>query len=325
MKVLRCLVVAVLVAGTWGGAKALEPTGVECLAPAAPGGGWDFTCRLVADVLVELGLVSGPVTVRNLVGEGGGLAYREVVTRRNAEPNLLVAASTATTTRLAQNRYGGLAADQARWVASLGADFGVIAVAARSPFPDLSSLMRRLATEPAGVRFGGGSAAGGWDHLKVLQLARSAQVRPLGGLVYRPFPGGGAAIQALLEERVEVFSGDLSELVGLPHASSLRILAVLADQRLPERFAHLPTAREQGYDVVSANWRGFYLGGQIPHEAYRQWVLRLDQVYQSPQWQRAMAHAGLVPFWNSGEDFEQFVRDQVAALAELSREIGLLR
>lgn len=325
MKVLRCLGVAVLLWAECGGASAAGPSGVECLAPAAPGGGWDFTCRAVAEVLVELGLVSGPVKVRNLPGEGGGLAYRQVVTRRNADSNRLVAASTATTTRLAQDRYGGLAADQVRWVASLGADFGVIAVAAHSPVPDLRSLMRRLATEPASVRFGGGSAAGGWDHLKVLQLARSAQVKPLGALVYRAFPGGGAAVQALLEERVDVFSGDLSELVGLPHASRLRILAVLADQRLPERFAHLPTAREQGYDVVGANWRGFYVGGEVPAEAYRRWVRVLDQVYQSPQWRRAMMHAGLVPFWNSGEEFESFVRQQVAALAELSREIGLLQ
>ncbi|MFW6381042.1 MAG: dihydrolipoyl dehydrogenase family protein, partial [Bacillota bacterium] len=49
--------------------------------------------------------------------------------RRNDENDLIVAASSATATRLAQGVFPGNTMDQVRWIGSVGADYGVIAVA----------------------------------------------------------------------------------------------------------------------------------------------------------------------------------------------------
>ncbi len=43
----------------------------ECIAPAAPGGGWDFTCRTVGRLLHELKIVDRPVQVVNMPGAVG--------------------------------------------------------------------------------------------------------------------------------------------------------------------------------------------------------------------------------------------------------------
>ncbi|MEJ2016675.1 MAG: hypothetical protein P8X61_13930 [Limibacillus sp.] len=44
----RGLAVAVLMAVPFGNsALSFEPENPECIAPANPGGGWDFTCRQV--------------------------------------------------------------------------------------------------------------------------------------------------------------------------------------------------------------------------------------------------------------------------------------
>ena len=88
----------------------------ECIAPANPGGGWDFTCRQIGKILYDIGQVDSPVQVTNKAGGGGGLAFAEVVNERNDDPDLIVAASQATATRLAQNAYGGATADQVRFV-----------------------------------------------------------------------------------------------------------------------------------------------------------------------------------------------------------------
>lgn len=32
----------------------------ECIAPAGPGGGWDFTCRQIGRVIYPLGVVPSP-------------------------------------------------------------------------------------------------------------------------------------------------------------------------------------------------------------------------------------------------------------------------
>jgi len=49
-------------------AGAFEPGNVECIAPANPGGGWDFTCRQVGKALRDLGIVANPVQVANMTG-----------------------------------------------------------------------------------------------------------------------------------------------------------------------------------------------------------------------------------------------------------------
>lgn len=49
-------------------------TAAECIAPANPGGGWDFTCRQIGKIMFDIGAVDKPIQVTNLAGGGGGLA-----------------------------------------------------------------------------------------------------------------------------------------------------------------------------------------------------------------------------------------------------------
>jgi len=39
----------------------------ECIAPANPGGGWDFTCRQIGKILYDIGAVDKPVLLVPLV------------------------------------------------------------------------------------------------------------------------------------------------------------------------------------------------------------------------------------------------------------------
>lgn len=304
---------------------AFEPGNVECIAPAEPGGGWDFTCRSVGRILSETGLIDGSVTTTNMPGAGGGVAYSYVVGKRADDPNLIVAASTATTSRLAQNMFAGLTADQTRWVASLGADFGVIAVSPDSEYDNLKELMAAVKANPKSVSFAGASAVGGWDHLKVLLLAKEAGIENVRQVKYISFNSGGNALTQLLGGHVDAFTGDLSEITGMVGTDKIQVLAVLADKRLPDRFSQLSTAREQGFDVVAPNWRGFYIGGQVSDEAYQWWVDTMADLYKSDAWKQAMARNGLVPFWKGGDELEAFVAKQVKDIRQLSRELGLIK
>jgi len=98
---------AALLLGAMGSAAA-----AECIAPANPGGGWDFTCRTIGKIMHDIGQVDKPIQVTNMAGGGGGLAYSHVVNERATDEDLIVAASSATATRLAQNAYAGMTAAQ---------------------------------------------------------------------------------------------------------------------------------------------------------------------------------------------------------------------
>ena len=299
----------------------------ECIAPANPGGGWDFTCRSVGKVLADLGYISGNVQTVNMPGAGGGVAFAHTVSKRDDDSALIVAASTATTTRLAQGQFVGMDQDMVRWVGALGADYGVIAVSKDSPYQTLNALMDALKADPSAVKFGGGSAAGGWDHLKVLIAGRSAGIEKanLPKVKYLAYSGGGEAITQVVGGHIEAYTGDISEAQGFMESGDLRVLAVLSEERLPAPLDNIPTAREQNIDAVAPNWRGFYVPKNVSNEAYQWWVDTLDGVYNSDNWKAVMVQNGLMPFHKSGADFDEYVQQQVDSIREISTEIGLIK
>ena len=306
-------------------AAAFEPESTECIAPSGAGGGWDFTCRLVGKTMQDLGLVPGTMQVINMAGGGGGVAYSNVVTKRGDDNDLIVAASSATATRLAQGAYPGNTMDQVRWVGAVGADYGVIGVAGDSPLNSLSELVEKLKAEPGSIAFAGGSAVGGWDHLKVLNLADKAGIEDLRRIKYVAFPGGGEAITQILAGSVQAFTGDLSEAKGFVDSGDLKVLAILAPERLSGDFEKFPTATEQGVDVVGANWRGFYVPGEMSDDAYAYWVDAIKKVNASEQWQTVMKTNGLATLDITGDEFQAYVKESIDNIQELSREIGLIQ
>ncbi|WP_432254906.1 Bug family tripartite tricarboxylate transporter substrate binding protein [Limimaricola sp. AA108-03] len=306
-------------------AQDFTPQNPECIAPANPGGGWDFTCRQVGKTLQDLGLIPSTMQVVNLAGGGGGVAFAEVVNKRKDDNDLIVAASSATATRLAQNAYPGNTMDQVRWLGSVGADYGVIAVAADSEVQDLPHLMEMIKADPTSISIGGGSAVGGWDHLKVLIAAQEAGIEEVRGVKYIAFDGGGEAVTQLLGGSLQAFTGDLSESTGFIESGDIRVLAVLAPERLEGEYSDIPTAKEQGIDAVGANWRGFYGPGDMSEEAYDYWANSIDQLYASDEWQAIMEANGLAPLDLQGEEFQAFVQDSVNEITELSKEIGIIQ
>ena len=296
----------------------------ECIAPANPGGGWDFTCRQVGKILFDIGQVSAPVQVTNLAGAGGGLAYSTVVAERNTDADLIVAASSATTTRLAQKAFGEATADQVRWVGAIGADPGVIVVAADSPFQSLRDMVEAIKADPGSVAFAGGSAAGGFDHMKPLQVMKAAGCTDIGSIKYIGVDGGADAITQTIGGFTQAMTGDMSEIVGFINSGEVRALAVLTEERVPG-FENIPTAREQGFDVVAVNWRGLYVPGGISDDEFMAWAEKLQAVADSDEWKQAMTDNGLAPFTKVGPDFQNWVDQVIADTEALSKEIGVIQ
>ncbi len=87
---------AAILAATMGASTA---SAEECIAPADPGGGWDFTCRTVGQLLHELNIVDAPVQVTNMPGGVGAVAFANVAAKRSDDADLLIATSTVGVTR----------------------------------------------------------------------------------------------------------------------------------------------------------------------------------------------------------------------------------
>jgi len=297
----------------------------ECIAPANPGGGWDFTCRTIGKIMYDIGAVGKPIQVTNMAGGGGGLAYSHVVNERNTDEDLIIAASSATATRLAQNAYGGMTSDKVRFLGAIGADPGVIVVGKDSKFKNLNDLLNAVKSNPSSVTFAGGSAVGGFDHLKVLMALGRAGFTDIRKVKYVGLDGGADAITQTIGGHTQAMTGDISEVVGFLKSGDVRVLAVFTDTRIPGEFSNIPTAKEQGIDVVAVNWRGLYVPKGVSDDAYRKWSGALAQVAVSDEWADAMVANGLAPFTKVGNSFQGYLDGVIKEIEELSREIGVIK
>jgi putative tricarboxylic transport membrane protein len=319
-RLLQTLVLSVLL----GPASFGLSQAAECIAPASPGGGWDFTCRQIGKIMFDIGAVDQPVQVTNMAGAGGGLAFNYVVAERNDDAELIVAASSATTTRLAQNAYAGMTADRVRFVGAIGADPGVIVVAKDSPYQSLGDLITAIKTKPGSVAFAGGSATGGFDHMKPLMLLQRAGFTDIRKVKYISLDNGADAITQTIGGFTQAMTGDMSEVVGFLKSGDIRALAVLSEERVPG-FEDIPTAREQGFDVVAVNWRGLYIPRGVSDATFNLWAERLQKVADSAEWKQAMAANGLAPFTKVGNNFQNYIDGVIREVRELSKELGVIQ
>lgn len=293
----------------------------ECIAPAKPGGGFDLTCKLLRDML-RLPQPVAEVDIRYLPGGIGALAFDRAVSQRWSDPRVFVAFSTGSLLNLAQGKFGPHRPRDVRWLATLGTEYGAVAVRKDSRIQSLAALQELLRRNPAAAVFGAGGTVGSQDWVKAALLVKAA-----GGdhrqMRFVAFEGGGQALAALKGRHVDVFCGDVLEASEAMADGALKLIAVLAPQRLGGRMAGVPTAREQGVDLVWSTVRGIYMGPGVSDRDHAEWTRTIRRVMERPEYAQLLASYGLEPHALTGAELNEFVESQVAHLGELARSLHL--
>lgn len=299
------------------------PTGAECVVPSKPGGAMDLTCKLAQKALQA----RSPGTAMRLTYMPGGIgavAWHTMVSQRAQEANTLVAFSGGSLLNLAQGKFGNASAGDVRWVAALGADYGMIAVRADSQYKTLADLLAALKRDPRKVLIGVSGTIGSQDWLKMAILARTVGVDPR-ALRFVALEGGGEAFTALDANYVQVVPGDASEATLYAGGGKVRVLAVLSEQRLPGVLSKVPTAREQGVDVVWPIIRGVWMAPKTPEADYQRWVTAFDQMQATPEFAQMRAAYGFYPFSMTGVPLSAYIKKAVDDYQQQARQFKLVR
>lgn len=304
--------------------SATTPSRTECIAPAKPGGGFDLTCKLLQVSLQETGTIDKPMRVTYMPGGVGAVAYNAIVAQRPAEAGTVVAFSGGSLLNLSQGKFGRYGVDDVRWLAAVGTDYGMIAVRHDAPYQNLKELVSAMERDPNSVVIGAGASIGSQDWMKTALLAKQAGVDPH-KMRYVAFEGGGEPVTALLGNHVQAVSGDLSEMVPYIGGDKLRVLAVFSAERLPGKLATIPTAKEQGYDLVWPVIRGFYVGPKVSDREYQWWKQTFDQLVKTDTFKAQRDLRGLFEFDLTGEALDSYVKEQVAQYREQAKAFGLAK
>jgi putative tricarboxylic transport membrane protein len=103
----------------------------------------------------------------------------------------------------------------------------------------------------------------------------------------------------------------------------IRLVAVLAPQRLEGRLAAVPTAREQGTDLVWPTVRGLYMGPGVSDADHAAWTQVFRRTMQTPQYARMLRDVGLQPHPLTGPELDAYITAEVVRLKNLARSLHL--
>jgi putative tricarboxylic transport membrane protein len=296
----------------------------ECIAAAKPGGGFDLTCKLAQTALLDAGAIKDPMRVTYMPGGIGAVAYNTVVAQRPADANTIVAFSGGSLLNIAQRKFGRYSEDDVRWLAVIGADYGAVLVRKDSPYKTLQELAAALKADATKVVLGAGGTVGSQDWMKAALTAKAAGINHK-TMRFVAFEGGGEAIAALQGGHIHAYFGDAGEASSQMKAGAdIRVLAVMAEKRLPGALAQVPTAREQGLDIDWAIVRGFYMGPKVSDADFNAWSDAFAKVTKTKEFSKLLEERGLYPLTMTGPELNAYIKTSTEKYRKLAGEFGLM-
>jgi putative tricarboxylic transport membrane protein len=290
--------------------------GLRIIAPAAPGGGWDQTARVMQQVLQEAGIATG-VSVENIPGAAGTIGLARFIGAERGNGDAVMVSGLIMLGAIVTNR-SPVTLDDVVPIARLTGEYEVLAVPVSSPFQTLADFLEAFTARPESISWGGGSA-GGSDQILAGLIAQAVGVTPV-RVNYIAFSGGGESLSAILGGQVSVGVNGLAELA--PHISggTLRALAISSGERLSG--LDIPTLREQGVDIEFENWRSVVAPPGIGDAGRQRLAGTIDAMVRSEPWRRALEQYRWIDRYLAGDDYVRFADAEEARVQGILRELG---
>lgn len=290
---------------------------IEFVVQAAAGGGSDIFARKIADILTRERIVEQPVTVVNKPGGSGAVAYA-YLNEKKGDPHFIATATGTYLTTPIQGQSPVSYRDFTNY-AVLAAEDVVAVVRGDAPYRSLTELVEAARARPNGIRFGG-SSVGSIDSIAQYRLEKAAGVK----FNYITFNSGGEVNAALLGGSVDLATPNPSEANELIKAGRLRALAVFSPERLAN-FPDIPTAREQGFNVVVEQFRGVVGPGGVTQDQALFWESALERVFNSSEFQAYLKENSLRPLPRFGQAALDYIANENEQLTQALREMGVAK
>jgi len=296
--------------------RTVTPSHLRLIAPAAPGGGWDQTARVMQQVLQQSG-IARTVSVENIPGAAGTIGLARFVGSEQGSGDVVMVSGLIMLGGTVMHRSPVTLRDVTP-IARITGEFEAIVVPADSPFRTLDDVIRALKDRPEAVSWGGGSA-GGSDQILAGLVADAVGVSP-GRINYIAFSGGGESLSAIVGGQVSVGVNGLAELEPQIQAGTVRALAISSAERLPG--FDVPTLGEQGVNVEFENWRSIVAPPGISGEERRRLESTIAAMVHSPEWRAALDRYRWLDRYLSGDDFDRFVNQEETRVRAILKQLG---
>ena len=290
---------------------------LKIIVPADVGGGWDATGRAMQGVLQDNDLVDN-AQVQNVGGAGGTIGLAQLANER--EENTLMVMGLVMVGAVETNKSASTLEDVTP-IAELTEEPLIIVAPAKSPYESVNDLVADLEKRGQGVSIAGGSA-GGADHILGGLLLQNAGIEP-DSLNYIPYSGGGESLAALLGGKVSAGISGVAEYAGQVESGKLKALAVSGEER-SDLLPDVPTLAEQDVDVTLTNWRGVVAPGNIDDDKADQLTQLVTDMHDTDDWATVLEDNAWADAFVAGDEFGDFLTEDIARVRQVLRDIGLV-
>ena len=262
---------------------------VEITVGSGAGATPDVIMRRVAKILNDEKLVEQPIVIQNRTGGGWTVAGNYVMAHPGAENLLFAVVPTVFATPILQglpNTY-----EKVTPLAMLARFDLLVVVAADSPITTLSDFVAKAKKEDKSVSMAGANV-GSTDHIVATLIEKAGGVK----LNYVPFDGGGGQItSALLGGTVDAITLPPDEAMPLITGKKVKAIAVLSEQRRPEaELKDIPTAKEQGLDVLWSSRYGIAGPPNMDPALAAWWDDKFGKMVKTPAWSQMIKDGYLI-------------------------------
>jgi tripartite-type tricarboxylate transporter receptor subunit TctC len=300
---------AALPALGWGQGGGQGAANLNLVVPVPPGGSVDLTARLLGEHLPKT--LKQPVVVQNQPGASGSIAAAAVA-RQAADPNtLMLVFDSHVTNPLVYANLPYTLRDFTPISRLLSFPL-VFAVPASLPVNSIQEFVALAKKKPGALNVSS-AGLGTLNHL----AAELFKMRTGTHIVHIPYRGGVPALQAVMNDEVQLFMGSWVA-IG-PHVKSgrVKVLGVTSAKRYsvaPE----LPTLQEAGvrnFDV--STWIGALAPARIGPERQRELHAAVTQSLSQASVKATLAQQGLEWVGSSPGEFESFMGAEAQRWSEL--------
>ncbi len=293
-------------------------TGLRLMVPNTPGSGYDLTARTVTQVMQDTKVASG-TQVFNLPGASGVVGLQRLVNEKgNGKMAMQMGLGVVGASYTSKSKA---TLTDTTPIARLIEEAGAIVVPKDSPYKTMDDLVTAWKKDPKKLAVGGGSTAGGPDHLLPMQLAKAVGIEPK-KVNYVSYDGGGELLPAILGNKIAFGASGFGEFLDQIEAGQVRVLAVTSEKPI-DALKDAPTLKDSGIDLVFTNWRGIVAPPGITEDQKKVWIDALTKMHDSKEWKAELEKNGWTDAFVTGDEFGTYLTEQDKSVADLLSELGL--
>jgi putative tricarboxylic transport membrane protein len=290
---------------------------ITIIVHASAGGGSDMFARTIATAIEKNKLLPVPVVAEPKPGGSGGIAFAYVAGKKKDPYYMVTATPTFLTTPIMGLTPVGL--KDFTPIANLAFDELVLAVGGKSKYKTLKEVIDDAKANPKKISLAV-TQIGGPDTLCMSMIEKATGTK-FNNIV---FNGQGEANAALLGNHVDMSIGNPGEMLELVKAGKVRILAIFSEKRM-ELAPEIPTAKEQGVDVVFRQNRSLVAPADIPPEARKILEETLYKVTQTEIFKKYYRDNMISEGYMAGDQFAKYLTDMRDKYATILNEMGLIK